>query len=69
MVWFIVDVVTSGYNIATRWMLVKSSSGCFIPDNVSFETCAMVDVLVPWSILKDVGKKASSFFRILFQCV
>jgi hypothetical protein len=62
MIWFIVGVVTSACNIVTRWMLVNSSSGCFIPGNASFETCAMVGVLVRGPFLKDGGKNASFFW-------
>jgi len=70
MIWFIVNVVTSGYNIVTRWMLVNSCSSCFIPGNVSFAVCPIVGMLVRGSFLKDGGRNASVFFwESVVECV
>ena len=54
-------MVTSGYHIVTRLIPVNSSSGYFIPGNVSFAVCANVCMLVRWSFLKDGGRNASFF--------
>jgi len=62
MIWFIVAVVASGYNIVTRQMLVNPCSSCFILGNVSFNVYAIACMLVRGSLLKDGGRNASFFF-------
>jgi hypothetical protein len=46
---------------------VNSQSKRFSPGEVSFDACAMVDMLVHSCFLKDGGKNAS--FRNMSQCV
>jgi len=61
MIRFIVNVVTSGYNIFIRWMLGNSLSACFIPWKVPFDACAIVGMSVRWFFMKDGGRNASFF--------
>jgi hypothetical protein len=49
--------------------LVVSSSDCLIPVKVSFDSCAMVGVLVCRSFLEDCGKILPSSVGTLLQCV
>jgi len=69
MIRFIVNVVTSRYNIFIRRMLGNSLSACFILWKVSFDACAIVGMLVRWFFMKDGGKMLPSSVRDLLQSV
>jgi hypothetical protein len=55
--WIQVDITLALYECG----IINSGSGCLIPVKVSFDACAMVDVLVRRSFLKH-GEKDVPFF-------